>query len=159
MRKNSFREKKIYLQIGLDEREVKDHRANDLVQPEDLREKWHSLDGGRDVLEDRSVCHADVDALWQLRRWRVVRSLLRFVGLCLRSFTRSLIIQQMRSLMLYRTDQCIVHMTRNRNPPTAGQPLDLLCPQPPQPELSHCSSPHGTPRSCTRLLKLLLVQK
>ena len=155
---NSF-PKKRYLQIGLDERKVKDHRANDLVQPEDLREKWHSLDGGRDVLEDRSVCHADVDALWQLRRWGVVRSLLRFVGLRLRSFTRSLIIQQMRSLMLYRADQCIVHMTRNRNPPTAGQPLDLLRPLPPQPQLLHCSSPHGTPRSCTRLLKLLLAQK
>ena len=65
-RKYKVFQKKRYLQIGLDEREVKDHGADDLVQPEDLREKWHSLDGGRDVLEDRSVCHADVDALWQL---------------------------------------------------------------------------------------------
>ena len=99
-----FSKKERYLQIGLDERKVKDHRANDLVQPEDLREKWHSLDGGRDVLQDWGVRHADVDAFWQLRRWGVVWTLLRFVGLRLRSFTRSFIIHQMRSLMLYRTD-------------------------------------------------------
>ena len=61
-----FSKKERYLQIGLDERKVKDHRANDLVQPEDLREKWHGLDGGRDVFQDWSVRHADVDALWQL---------------------------------------------------------------------------------------------
>ena len=64
----------------------------------------------------------------------------------------------MRSLMLYRTDQCIVHTNLNGNPPTADQPLDLLRPLPPQPQLSHCSSPHGAPRSCTRLLKLFKVQ-
>ena len=109
---HSFPKKKRYLQIGLDEREVKDDGANDLVQPEDLWEKRHSLDGGRDVFQDRGVCHADVDALWQLRRWGVVRTLLRFVRLRLRSFTRSLIIQQMRSLLLYRTDQCIVQWYR-----------------------------------------------
>ena len=154
-----MQKKRRYLQIGLDKREVKDHGANDLVQPEELWEIWHGLDGGRDVFQDWSVFHADVDALWQLRRWGVVRTLLRFVGLRLRSFTRSLIIHQMRSLMLYRTDQRIVQMNLNGSPPTADQPLDLLCPLPPQPQLSHCSSPHGTPRSCTRLLKLFKVQK
>ena len=129
------------------------------MQPEDLWEIWHSLDGSRDVFQDRGVCHTDVDALWQLRRWGVVRTLLRFEGLRLRSFTRSFIIHQMRSLMLYRADQCIVHMNGNGNPPTADQPLDLLRPLPPQPQLSNCSSPHGAPRSCTRLLlKLFKVQ-